>query len=104
MYYNPDNSKGCDKRANFTSEFTESSEDVQSPIYLVERGDCTFVTKTRNIAHAGGKLAIIIDSKNENITNVQMSDDGTGAGIRIPAVMIGRADGEKLKEYATKFK
>jgi len=55
---------------NFTSNFTEDDEDVQSPIFIVERGDCTFVTKTRNIAHRGGKLAIIIDNQNENITQI----------------------------------
>jgi len=60
---------------------------------MVERGNCSFVTKTRNIAHSGGKLALIIDSENENITQVIMSDDGTGAGLRIPAVMIGSIDG-----------
>ena len=28
-----------------------------------------------------------------------MTDDGTGAGIRIPSVLIGNADGQKLKNY-----
>ena len=28
-----------------------------------------------------------------------MSDDGTGAGIRIPSVLIGNADGQKLKKF-----
>jgi len=37
---------------------------------LVERGGCTFVTKVRNIAHAGAKAAIIIDSQTENVTSV----------------------------------
>ena len=68
---------------------------------MVERGDCSFVTKTRNIARAGGKVAVIIDSKNENIANVILSDDGTGAGIRIPSVMIGSKDGQILKEFFT---
>jgi hypothetical protein len=47
------------------------------------------VTKVRNIAHSGAKAAIIIDNKNENIEKFTMSDDGTGAGLRIPAVLIG---------------
>ena len=66
---------------------------------VVERGGCTFVTKVRNIAHAGAKAAIIIDSKSENITNIQMSDDGTGAGLRIPSVLIGKESGDKLIQY-----
>ena len=55
------------------------------------------MTKVRNVAFTGGKLAVIIDSDNENITKVIMSDDGTGAGIRIPSVLIGRRDGKKIK-------
>lgn len=68
-------------------------DEVQSPIIIVQRGGCSFVTKTRNIMHAGGKVAVIIDTHNENIKNVSMSDDGTGAGLAIPAVLIGKEDG-----------
>jgi len=28
-----------------------------------------------------------------------MSDDGTGAGLRIPAILIGKSDGAKLINY-----
>lgn len=66
---------------------------------MVDRGGCSFVTKTRNIAHAGGKAAIIIDDKNENVTDIKLSDDGTGAGLRIPAVMISKQDGQTLKTF-----
>ena len=31
------------------------------------RGDCTFVEKARNIQSAGGKMAIIVDSLEEEI-------------------------------------
>ena len=92
---------GCNATDVFTDEFLDKEDEVQSAIFLVERGDCSFVTKTRNIARAGGKVAVIIDSKNENIANVILSDDGTGAGIRIPSVMIGSKDGQILKEFFT---
>lgn len=39
-------------------------------------------------------MAIIVDNENENITNIIMSDDGTGAGLTIPGVMIGKKVGE----------
>jgi hypothetical protein len=71
---------------------------------LVDRGECTFATKVRNIERAGGSLAVIIDSSNENIRNVIVSDDGTGAGIRIPSMLISKKDGEILKEFLTKQK
>jgi hypothetical protein len=60
---------------------------------MLERGGCHFVTKVRNVALNGGDVAIIIDNKNEDITGVVMSDDGTGAGIKIPSVLIGSKDG-----------
>ena len=68
-------------------------------MFMVERGGCHFVTKSRNIALNGGKIALIIDSKNEDISGINMADDGTGAGIRIPSVMIGNRDGKILKNF-----
>jgi len=99
LYYNPENPEGCDRNGTYTDEFHQIDQDSHQPIFMVERGDCNFVTKVRNIARAGGKLALIIDNKNENINNVILTDDGTGAGIRIPSVMIGNSDGQRLKRF-----
>ena len=44
---------------------------------------------------------MIIDNTDENISNVIMSDDGTGSGIRIPAMIISKKDGEILKNFLT---
>lgn len=57
------------------------------------------MTKVRNIERAGGSLAVIIDDTTADINNVVMSDDGTGTGILIPAMIISKKDGERLKEY-----
>jgi hypothetical protein len=48
------------------------------------------VTKVRNIEKAGGSLAVIIDDTNMNVKDIIMSDDGTGAGIRIPSMLISK--------------
>lgn len=73
-----------------------------TPIYLVDRGNCHFVTKVRNVEKAGGSLAVIIDdSGTTDIRQIVMSDDGTGTGIRIPAMLISRNDGQKLKQFLT---
>ena len=69
------------------------------PVYLVERGECHFTTKVRNIAREGGAAAIIVDNNVENINKVMMSDDGTGAGIRIPSLLIGNESGEILMDF-----
>ena len=47
----------------------------------------------------GVAVAIIIDDSEEDIENVIMSDDGTGGGIRIPSMLIGKTDGKKLIDY-----
>ena len=75
-------------------EFEEDNTKIHTPMILAERGECTFVTKTRHIAKEGGQLAIIIDDKeSENVKTVVMSDDGSGAGLGIPAILIGYKDG-----------
>jgi hypothetical protein len=50
----------------------------------------------------GGALAIIIDPMEEDISEIILSDDGTGAGIMIPAIMINKYDGKILIEYLKK--
>ena len=57
------------------------------------------MSKVRNIEHAGGRLAIVIDEKDENIENVIMVDDGNGNGIRIPSMLISKQDGNAIKEF-----
>ena len=58
------------------------------------------MTKVRNIEKAGGSLAVIIDSSDHmDISDIIMSDDGSGAGIRIPSMMISKQDGKILKDF-----
>ena len=79
---------------------TASEETFPTKILLVDRGECTFVTKVRNAERAGASLVVVIDNLYENITNVIMGDDGTGTGIRIPSMLIGKDDGAKLRDFA----
>ena len=44
-------------------------------------------------------MAIIVDPVQEDISQVILSDDGTGAGIRIPSMLISKSSGDKLKNY-----
>lgn len=66
---------------------------------LADRGQCSFVTKVRNMEKAGAAVGIVIDSSNEDISKVVMSDDGTGAGIRIPSLLISKKDGVVLMDF-----
>ena len=42
---------------------------------------------------------MIIDSVEEDVSRVIVSDDGTGAGIRIPALLINKGHGDRLKKF-----
>lgn len=101
MYFNASTPLACDKDDSLTDfQFEENNEIIHTPMILAERGECTFVTKTRHIAKEGGQMAIIIDNKeNENVKTVVMSDDGSGAGLEIPAILISYKDGEILKNF-----
>ena len=70
-----------------------------TPFMVAESGSCTFVTKVRNMEEIGVAVGIVIDDKKVNVNNVVMSDDGSGAGIRIPSMLIGEKDGDKLLEF-----
>ena len=76
------------------------SETFPTKIFIAERGSCTFVNKVRNAERAGASLLVVVDSKVENVTNVIMGDDGTGTGIRIPSMLIGKTDGQMLIDFA----
>jgi hypothetical protein len=78
----------------------DKTETFPTKIILARRGNCTFVNKVRNAERAGASLLVVVDTRVENITNVIMGDDGTGTGIRIPAMLIGKTDGEILIEFA----
>ena len=66
---------------------------------MVDRGNCTFVSKVRNVQNLGGGLALIVDNVEEDLDSVLLNNDGTGSDIYIPAVMISKKDGDKIKEF-----
>ena len=51
---------------------------MELPIILLDRGNCTFVTKVRNVEKAGANVALIGDSVYEDSEIFIMSDDGSG--------------------------
>lgn len=102
VWYDDANQDGCNEY-NLTIDGTGDPDADPSPIVLVNRGNCPFTQKVRNVEHAGGRLAIVIDDRiNENVEDVIMVDDGSGNGINIPSILISKKDGEiildELKE------
>lgn len=49
---------------------------------------------------AGVAVAIVVDNSDEDIDSIVMSDDGSGAGIRIPSMLISKKAGEKMLDFA----
>jgi len=60
------------------------------------------VTKVRNVENAGGKVALIVNNDDMNISRIIMSDDGTGRDITIPALLVSKKDGQILKDFYSK--
>lgn len=81
-----------------TTLFEEDTD--LSPVVIVDRGDCHFVSKVRNIEKLGVKLAIIVDDKIENSEDLIMADDGTGHSINIPSFIIRKKEGDIIKSFA----
>jgi len=95
--------EGCEPFSqDFISEYTKIESEF--PIFLLKRGECSFVTKARNSQNAGAQMLIVINNNNEDIHDLVMSDDGTGGDIYIPSALISLSDGNKLLDYLTKKK
>lgn len=88
-----------DKSSNLYDEKNAiDSTSSLTTVIFVERGNCSFVTKTRNVQKAGGQLAIIMNNNNMDLEEVFLSDDGTGSDIVIPTLFISKSDGELIKK------
>lgn len=74
-------------------DFTVDSDGDITPFFVAYRGGCSFVKKVRNMEQIGVAVAVIIDDSTDNVESIVMSDDGTGGGIRIPSMIIGKTDG-----------
>ena len=101
VWVDRDNLDGCEPfKTVFDGKYDPDSD--PSPIVIVRRGNCSFVTKVRNIEHAGGRLALVVDKNDEDVKNVIMIDDGNGNGIRIPSMLVSKRHGEILLDYLNK--
>ena len=61
--------------------------------------------KARNIQDFGGSLAIIaLNDAIDNPEHIIMVDDGTGTSIQIPTILIGKNDGDIIKDFLTDTK
>ena len=71
---------------------------MELPVILIERGDCTFVTKVRNVEKAGANIALIGDNKEEDSEVFIMSDDGSGHSINIPSFLLDKQTSDAFED------
>jgi hypothetical protein len=96
MIYSETNSNACNEFEGEIDRTDDPDPDI-SPFVLVNRGSCSFVTKARNVQKWGGRIAVIINNKAiDSPDRIIMIDDGTGADIQIPTVLISRESGDNL--------
>lgn len=70
------------------------------PILLADRGNCSFATKARYAQDAGYKALVLVDFSDEDVTDMVMTDNGSGGNLFIPTFMIERRDGNDIKSFA----
>ena len=106
VYYSLNNTDGCRpyRIDDFPPSFFADEESDLNPIIMADRGNCSFVSKVRNIERQGVKLAIINDNLEEDSSNLIMSDDGTGHSINIPSFIIGKKESDLIKASLFKSK
>ncbi|EMR01827.1 M36 family metallopeptidase [Cesiribacter andamanensis] len=77
-----------------------NQEQINGNIALVDRGECSFIEKALN-AQASGATAVIVVNNIAGGGALSMGGDETGNLVLIPAIMISKEDGDKLKAALT---
>jgi minor extracellular serine protease Vpr len=75
---------------------TAISDDLTGKIALIDRGVCTFTTKVRNAQNADAVGVLIVNNVAGDPT--AMAHDGTSPEPTIPAAMVGKAEGNAMKD------
>lgn len=82
--------------------FTDDPDSINTPILLLDRGECPFVVKARMAQDIGASAVIIVNDRDEDVEKIVMVDNGSGGNIFIPSYMINKKDGDIIKEFIKK--
>ncbi|XP_052706925.1 PRADC1-like protein isoform X1 [Crassostrea angulata] len=78
---------------------------VDGAVVLIQRGDCSFVTKTINAENAGAVAVLITDNDAQNDeAQIQMVQDGTEREVQIPSLFLLGKDGYMIKATLEKYR
>jgi len=67
-------------------------------IALLDRGNCTYVTKVLNVQAAGYHAVIVVNTMGDEIEPMSALPD-TARNVSIPSVIVGRTDGASLRKF-----
>jgi len=82
-----------------------NAEDVEGKIVLIERGECSFVSKGVKAEEAGALGALITDDNPENDDYyLTMVDDTTSREVGIPVAFLLGKNGNYIKQTLEKLK
>ena len=70
-------------------------------VALVGRGDCAFTEKAARVAEAGAVAVLVVNTDKSGGVFVMAGPDSGGASCAIPAMMVGKPDGERLRAPGT---
>ncbi|CAK65401.1 unnamed protein product (macronuclear) [Paramecium tetraurelia] len=87
----------CQPNFNTTSTYNSDYSNVK--VLLVQRGNCTFYTKTINAQSFGYQMLVIVDDMDEEITGLNLVSLNETKEIDIPAIMISKKQGDIIKQY-----
>ncbi|EGR29831.1 pa domain protein [Ichthyophthirius multifiliis] len=91
-------SDGCQEIQSISNQETQGFS--QQSIYLIQRGNCSFVTKAKNAELAGVGLLIIYDNyDNESEQDIILMDDHTGKHLVISTLFINKSNGEQIQNF-----
>lgn len=83
-----------------------NGEEIRGNVALVERGECSFLTKAVNVERLGGRAIIVTDSESLDGDEVyiEMIDDDSGRETKIPAGFLLGKNGRVIKATLRRLK
>eukprot|EP00092_Neocalanus_flemingeri_P070030 GFUD01085906.1.p1 GENE.GFUD01085906.1~~GFUD01085906.1.p1 ORF type:complete len:206 (-),score=53.42 GFUD01085906.1:139-756(-) len=79
--------------------FIHNSDQIEGKIALVERGDCSFVSKVIRAQEAGAVAVVVTDQDSDNDQLfISMADDTTEREVYIPAAFVLGKNGHIIKD------
>eukprot|EP00243_Klebsormidium_subtile_P002405 TRINITY_DN14756_c0_g1_i1.p1 TRINITY_DN14756_c0_g1~~TRINITY_DN14756_c0_g1_i1.p1 ORF type:complete len:688 (-),score=133.77 TRINITY_DN14756_c0_g1_i1:857-2920(-) len=105
LVYVSSNAQAC---TPFAESLTKGVTPGQVPVALIERGGCTFVTKTVNAQAAGAQAVLVVDNTFEALATMAVTDDRDvrswtqGESVTVPVAMMAMKDGRALIDQLAK--